>query len=122
PVPATQANLEKAKAFLDTYQGGGGTEMMKAIKASLDPSDAQDHLRIVCFMTDGFVGNEEKIIGEVQRHPNARVFSFGIGSSVNRYLLDKMAEAGKGEVEYVTLNDDGSGAARRVPPRSSNHV
>jgi len=84
PVPATQANLDAAQAFLAGRQGGGGTEMMKAIKASLDPSDAQDHLRIVCFMTDGEVGNDDEIIAEVKRHPNARVFSFGIGSSVNR--------------------------------------
>lgn len=117
PVPATQANVSSALAFLESRTGGGGTEMMKAIKAALDPSDAKDHLRIVCFMTDGYVGNEAEIIGEVQRHPNARVFSFGIGNSVNRYLLDKMAEAGKGEVEYVSLTDDGSKAARRFYER-----
>ena len=117
PVAATQANLERAKAFLDTRQGGGGTEMMKAIKAALDPSDSKDHLRIVCFMTDGEVGNDEEIIAEVQRHPNARVFSFGIGGSVNRYLLDKMAEAGRGEVEYVSLTDDGSKAAKKFYER-----
>ena len=71
--------------------------MMKAIKAALDPSDSQEHLRIVCFMTDGEVGNDDEIIAEVQRHPNARVFCFGIGSSVNRALLDKIAQEGKGE-------------------------
>jgi Ca-activated chloride channel family protein len=91
--------------------------MMKAIRAALDPSDKQDHIRIVCFMTDGYVGDDMAIIGEVQKHPNARVFSFGIGSSVNRYLLDKMAEYGRGEVEYVALNDDGSAAARRFHER-----
>lgn len=117
PVAATQANLERAKAFLDTRQGGGGTEMMKAIKAALDPSDSKDHLRVVCFMTDGYVGNEEEIIAEVQRHPKARIFSFGIGGSVNRYLLDKMAEAGRGEVEYVSLTDDGSKAAKKFYER-----
>ena len=79
PVPATRANLDAAQAFLAARQGYGGTEMMKAIKAALEPSDAQDHLRIVCFMTDGEVGNEDAIVAEVQRHPNARVFSFGIG-------------------------------------------
>ncbi|HKG21880.1 MAG TPA: VIT and VWA domain-containing protein, partial [Blastocatellia bacterium] len=57
PVPATPANLKKARAFLESRSGGGGTEMMKAIRAALDPSDAQDHIRIVCFMTDGYVGN-----------------------------------------------------------------
>jgi Ca-activated chloride channel family protein len=120
PVPATRANLQKAQAFLASRNGSGGTEMMKAIKAALDPSDAQDHVRIVCFMTDGYVGNDMEIIGEVQRHPNARVFSFGIGSSVNRFLLDKMAEEGRGEVAYVSLNDDGSAAAKRFHERVRN--
>jgi hypothetical protein len=91
--------------------------MMKAIQAALAPSDASDHIRIVCFMTDGYVGNEMEIIAEVQKHNRARVFSFGIGSSVNRFLLDKMAEYGRGEVEYVALTDDGSAAARRFHER-----
>ena len=120
PVSATPENLKKAQAFLDSRSGSGGTEMMKAIKAALDPSDAQGHVRIVCFMTDGYVGNDMEIIAEVQKHPNARVFAFGIGSSVNRFLLDKVAEYGRGEVEYVALNDDGSAAARRFHERVRN--
>jgi Ca-activated chloride channel homolog len=120
PVPATPDNLARAKRFLETREGGGGTEMMKAIKTALDPSDARDHVRIVCFMTDGYVGNDLEIISEVQNHPNARVFAFGIGGSVNRFLLDKMAEHGRGEVEYVSLNDDGSAAARRFHERVRN--
>src|ERR1051325_7376944 len=117
PVPATKENLRKAQEFLASREGSGGTEMMKAIRAALEPSDKQDHIRIVCFMTDGYVGDDMTIISEVQKHPNARVFSFGIGSSVNRFLLDKMAEQGRGEVEYVGLNDDGSAAARRFHER-----
>ena len=117
PVPATTENMQKAQAFLASRQGGGGTEMMKAIKTALEPSDSQQHLRIVCFMTDGYVGNDKEIIAEIQKHRNARVFSFGIGSSVNRFLLDKMAEEGRGEVEYVALTDDGSAAARRFHER-----
>jgi Ca-activated chloride channel family protein len=120
PVPATAANLRKAQAFLQSRSGSGGTEMMSAIKAALEPSDDQSHVRIVCFMTDGFVGNDMEIISEVQKHQNARVFAFGIGRSVNRFLLDKMAEAGRGEVEYVNLSDDGSAAARRFHERVRN--
>src|SRR5262245_3086096 len=120
PVPATRENLAKAKAFLESRSGGGGTEMMKAIRAALDPSDAQNHVRIVCFMTDGYVGNDMEIISEVQKHPNARVFAFGIGNSVNRFLLDKMSEEGRGEVEYVSLSDDGSAAAKRFHERVRN--
>ena len=120
PVPATADNMRKAQAFLNSRSGSGGTEMMNAIKAALEPSDDQSHIRIVCFMTDGYVGNEMEIIAEVQKHQNARVFAFGIGSAVNRFLLDKMAEAGRGEVEYVSLDDDGSAAARRFHERVRN--
>ena len=120
PVAATAQNIRKAQQFLESRNGSGGTEMMKAIRAALDPSDSQDHVRVVCFMTDGYVGNDMEIISEVQKHPNARVFAFGIGNSVNRFLLDKMAEHGRGEVEYVTLSDDGSAAARRFHERVRN--
>lgn len=120
PVQATRENLAKAQAFLDGQRGGGGTEMMTAIRAALEPSDKQDHIRIVCFMTDGYVGNDFEIIGEIQKHPNARVFSFGVGNSVNRFLLDGMAREGRGEVEYLSLNEDGSAAAKRLHERIRN--
>ncbi len=120
PVPATRENIRVAWEFMESRRGSGGTEMMKAIRAALDPSDRQDHIRIACFMTDGYVGNDMQIIAEIQKHPNARIFSFGIGSSVNRFLLDKMAEQGRGEVEYVSLTDDGSAAAKRFYERVRN--
>jgi len=120
PVPATPQNMAKAQKFLVSRKSGGGTEMMRAIKAALDPSDARNHVRIVCFMTDGEVGNDMEIISEVQKHPNARVFSMGFSSSPNRFLLDKMAEYGRGEVEYVADGDDGSKAAQRFHERIRN--
>jgi Ca-activated chloride channel family protein len=120
PVAATPENLRKAQEFLASRRGGGGTEMMKAIRTALDPSDSQEHVRIVCFVTDGYIGNDMAILGEIQKHPNARIFSFGIGNSVNRFLLDKMAEHGRGEAEYVTLQDNGSAAARRFHERVRN--
>lgn len=122
PVPATPDNIKQAQRFLNSNRGGGGTEMMKAIRAALEPSDSQQHLRIVVFVTDGYVGNDFQIISEVQKHRNARVFSFGIGNSVNRFLLDKMSEQGRGEVTYITLNDDGSSAAKRLHERIRNPI
>ncbi|MBI1356328.1 MAG: VWA domain-containing protein [Acidobacteria bacterium] len=120
PVPATAANLAHAQKFLDSRAGGGGTEMMQAIRTALEPSDASERVRIVCFMTDGYIGNDMAVLDEIRKHPNARIFSFGIGSSTNRFLLDKMAELGRGEVEYVSLQDDGSAAARRFHERVRN--
>lgn len=122
PVPATAENVRRAKKFLDSRESDGGTEMMKAIRAALAPSDAQTHLRIACFMTDGEVGNDMEILAEVQKHQNARVFAIGFGSAPNRFLLDKMAEYGRGEVDYVT-DEKGDGAAtiaRRFHERVRN--
>jgi Ca-activated chloride channel family protein len=120
PVPATPENLRQAKKFLADQRSGGGTEMMKAIKAALQPSKSQDHLRIVCFMTDGAVGNDQEILAEVQKYSNARVFSMGFSSSPNRYLLDNMAAYGRGEVDYVSDAGDTSAVARRFNERLRN--
>ncbi len=117
PVYPTAQNIKIAKNFLNGQRGGGGTEMMKAIRASLDPSDSQDHIRVVCFVTDGYVGNDMQIIGEIQKHPNARVFSFGIGNSVNRFLIEGMAKAGRGDSEIVSLSDKADVAADRLYER-----
>ncbi len=117
PVFPTAENIRKAKALLSSRQGGGGTEMMKAIRAALVPSDSQDHVRVVCFLTDGYVGNDLEIIGEVQKHANARVFAYGIGTAVNRFLIEGMAKAGRGESEIVTLNDKADEAAHRLYER-----
>jgi len=120
PVPASPENLRRAQEFLASRYGSGGTEMMKAIRAALDGAGENGRVRVVCFMTDGYVGNDFQILGEIQRHPDARVFSFGIGNSVNRFLLDGMARYGRGEVEYVGLQQDGSAAARRFQERVRN--
>lgn len=117
PVPATPENLQQAKEFLAGHSGGGGTEMMKAIRAALKPSDSQQHLRVVCFMTDGYVGNDTEIIDEVKKYKNARVFAMGIGSSPNRYLLDNMSRYGRGEVDYVLDGSDSSAVANRFYER-----
>ena len=69
-------------------------------------SGRNEPMRIVVFMTDGYVGNDQAILASIRRNAaTTRVFSFGIGNSVNRYLLDGMAEAGRGAVEYVTLEE-----------------
>jgi Ca-activated chloride channel family protein len=92
--------------------------MMKAIHACLADGHDSERLRVVCFMTDGFVGNDMAIIDAVEKNADtARVFSFGIGSSVNRFLLDGIARAGRGDVEYVLTPDESSEASMRFYER-----
>lgn len=120
PVPANVANRAVAMQLLSGTQGGGGTEMMSAIRAALDPSDAEHHVRIVCFLTDGYVGNDLEILSEIRKHANARIFAIGVGNSVNRFLLDQMAAEGRGEVAYAMLTDDGEQVAKTFHERVRN--
>jgi Ca-activated chloride channel family protein len=80
--------------------------MIEGIKAALDFSHEPGRFRLVSFMTDGYIGNEVEILAAVhQRLGASRIFSFGVGSSVNRYLLDRMAKLGKGAVAYIGLDE-----------------
>jgi Ca-activated chloride channel homolog len=124
PVSPTKENIAAAKHVLAGAYGSGGTEMMKAIRTALgddvEPdkqSSATQPLRVVVFMTDGYVGNDAEIVAEVKKHPESRVFAFGIGTAVNRFLLSKMSEEGHGEVEYVTDPKEAQPAADRLYER-----
>lgn len=128
PVPNTRENVEKAVAYLNGLSGGGGTQMMPAIQEALRGQSADDkveggRLRIVAFMTDGFIGNDFAILDEVQKSVDtARVFSFGIGNSVNRFLLENMAEMGRGESQFVMLNEGADEKVDRFRERIQSPV
>ncbi len=109
PLPATPENIRKALAYVESLDGGGGTMMIEGIKAALDFAHDPHRFRLVSFMTDGYIGNEAEILAAIhQRLGASRIFSFGVGSSVNRYLLDRMAKLGKGAVAYIGLDDNTS--------------
>jgi Ca-activated chloride channel family protein len=81
------------------------------------PADG-NRLRIVTFMTDGYIGNDFEVISLVKSlRGTSRWFPFGTGNSVNRFLLEEMARQGGGEVEYVLLDSPGDQVARRFYDR-----
>src|SRR4029453_14324330 len=97
PIAGTPENVRRALAYLETLRGEGGTEMISGIRAALGYTPDPERLRIVAFLTDGSSGKESEILSEGRRvMGSARLFSFGIGSSVNRYLLESLAEEGRG--------------------------
>ena len=106
PLPASEQNLAAARRYLWELDSDGGTQMIKGIRAALDFPHSRTHLRFVSFMTDGYIGNESEILAAVHRRVGAsRIFSFGVGSSVNRYLMERMAKAGRGVAAYLGLDD-----------------
>jgi Ca-activated chloride channel family protein len=109
PLEATPQNIARGRQYLNSIQSEGGTMMIEGIKAALDFPHDPERLRFVCFLTDGYIGNETEILGEIHNRLGAsRIFSFGVGSSVNRYLLDHMAKAGRGTVAYLGSRDNGA--------------
>jgi Ca-activated chloride channel homolog len=110
PLDATPENVRKGLEYVDSLDGGGGTMMIEGIKAALDFEHDPERFRLVSFLTDGYIGNEQEILTAIHEKLGAsRIFSFGVGSSVNRYLLDSMAKMGNGAVAYIGLNEDAGG-------------
>jgi len=123
PVPATKDNVRRGRKYVSGLTGSGGTMMIAGIKAALDFDHDPERLRVVTFLTDGFIGNEAQILGAVHDHLGAaRVFSFGVGSAPNRYLMNRMAKLGNGAVAYLGLNDDGGDVMDRFFARVSHPV
>ncbi len=106
PLKNTAVNRQRGIDFLTSMQGGGGTEMLGGVKAALDRPADGDRMRMVLFLTDGYIGNETAIFEQIDRYRgDARLFGLGVGSSVNHYLLDGMSRMGRGAVTYVGPNE-----------------
>ena len=118
PLANTTDNIKRGLVYIEQMEGSGGTQMIEGIKAALDYPADPERMRIVCFMTDGYIGNETEILAAIEEKlGGARLFSFGVGTSVNRYLLENMAEVGRGTVEYMRPGEDSSGVIDRFYER-----
>ncbi len=118
PVPVTPENLDRARKFIEPLEGRGGTDILKSVDYALKiPIDA-GRPRIICYMTDGYVGNDMQIIDWIRKNRGAnRMFPFGCGNSVNRFLIDGMAREGRGVSYVVDLNTPGEKAASKFYQR-----
>lgn len=107
PLKNTPVNRMLARETIKNLNGGGGTEMLAALRTVLEFPKDPERLRIVLFMTDGFIGNDPELLAFTKEHlNNSRIFPLGVGSSVNRYLLEEMAVLGKGSVQYVKWDEN----------------
>ena len=107
---ATPANIRQALDMLDTRMGAGGTELLPALRQALAIPGEPERARSFIVITDGFVTVERDAFALVRKNlDKANLFAFGIGSSVNRQLIEGLARAGQGE-PFVVL-DEASAAA-----------
>lgn len=97
-LPATPDNIARGMAFIDAEQGGGGTELLPALKRAFGLPRVPGGSRLVVVATDGYVDVEDEAFALTRRElGQANLFAFGIGGSVNRELIESLARAGRGE-------------------------
>jgi len=113
-VPATQENVQRAIAVLEGEQGGGGTELLSGLRVAMEMEHEPGTSRSFMVITDGYIAGEAEAFQYVRNNlGKANVFSFGIGTSVNRYLVEGIAKAGFGEPFVVTDAADAASTAQR---------
>jgi Ca-activated chloride channel homolog len=108
-LPADEQNTSRAMRLLDQQRGSGGTELLAAIKQAMGLPREPGVSRSIVLVTDGYVSGEQGVFEYVRDNLNqCNVFSFGIGTSVNRYLIEGIAKAGMGEPFIVTQEAEAS--------------
>lgn len=102
-VSATEENIRQAIHIIDSERGSGGTELLPALKRALALPKTEGNSRSIIIVTDGYVHVEKEAFDVIRTNlGKANMFAFGIGSSVNRYLIEGMARVGMGESFIIT--------------------
>ena len=125
PLANTPQNRQQALGYIDRVHANGGTELLNGIKTMLNfPAAPEGRLRSIVLVTDGYIGDEAKVIAEVQRRlkPGNRLYSFGVGSSPNRFLLNRLAEVGRGTARVVSQNESTAKVAQEFSEQINNPV
>ncbi len=111
---ANSGNVQAAIDLIDEQEGGGGTSMLPALQTAVSVPMKEDVARSVVIITDGYISNEDEIYDLINRNMDAAsFFSFGIGCSVNDYLIKGIAQCGMGESFLVTDSEDAAQSAER---------
>ncbi len=113
-LPATADNIKLAIHALENQKGGGGTELAKALKRGLNFPHEDGISRTMLVITDGYISFEKETFDLIRNNLHrSNVFAFGIGSSVNRYLVEGIAKAGLGTEFIATSPDETDAVAAR---------
>ena len=112
-LPASEENIARAIRFINGQTGGGGTELLPALRRALAMPSDLGRARTFVVITDGYITVEKEAFDLVRaKLGSANLFAFGIGSSVNRFLIDGLARAGKGEPFFVLKPEAAAEQAR----------
>jgi len=114
PLTATPANIALAEAMMSNQRGGGGTQLYPALQEAFAMESDENASRNIVLVTDGYISAEDRVFQLVDQnlHRN-NLFAFGIGSSVNRFLIESVARVGRAEAFIVTSRMDATQKSRQ---------
>jgi len=123
PVPATYSNVAAGLAYVNRLSADGGTEALSGLHQAYGVAQAPGTLRIVVFLSDGYVGNEPEILRLVSASVGqGRLYAFGIGTAINRYLIEEMARHGRGLSRVIDPTEKSHEAAIQFASRLKTPV
>lgn len=125
PLVNTSANRKIAINYIDNLEANGGSELLTGLQTVINfPTPATGRLRSIVLITDGFIGGENEVLGFVQQNlkPGNRLYSFGVGGSVNRFLIDRLAEVGRGTSQVIRQDEPSAFAAEKFFRQINNPV
>jgi uncharacterized protein YegL len=103
---ATRANIAGALSFVDKLASNGGTNINEALVTAMKMFQPSGRPQNLVFLTDGQptgVIDPDLICKNARaaNFANARVFTFGVGTDVNRLLLERLALENRGAVSSI---------------------
>ena len=123
PVRATPNNINTGLAYVNSLNANGGTEIPNAIRQAFSVPKPDGALRIVVFLTDGYIGNESEVLRLISGAiGEARIYAFGVGTSVNRYLLAEMGRKGRGFARFMDPTEDAEEVALELAGKLESPV
>lgn len=107
PVAATDDQVIGAEQFVDDQRALGTTSMTAGLERALGQPEADDEvLDLIVLVTDGYVAGEEALMRLVhQRLGRRRLYTVGVGPAPNRFLLERLAEFGRGASVVVSPSE-----------------
>lgn len=123
PLPATEENIQAGIRYTNDLHGGGGTMIVAGLHQAFGTAVPSGSIRLVTFLTDGYVGNEREILLLLQQlQGSARMFALGVGAGVNRYLLNEMGRLGNGFTRYMDSTEEVETVAKELAQRLQSPV
>ena len=124
---ATRANVEQARAWVNELSASGGTNIAGALDEAFRAPAGEGRLPLTIFITDGLptVGetDPDRIAARVEAsRRDTRIFTFGVGYDLHTYLIERIAAAGRGTVDYVEPGEDVEAAVGSLAAKISHPV